>query len=69
MALTCGADGYPAPKYTIRRGMKTLVQHSRTGRHVINNIQLNAEEESYFCVPLNKFGGGPTGELKITVQG
>jgi len=39
--LTCSANGYPSPKYTIRHGVKTLDQESRTGRHVINNIQLN----------------------------
>jgi len=69
VTLTCSSDGYPAPKYIIRRGKKTLVQHNRTGRHVINNIQLNAEEESCFCVPLNKAGSGPRGELKIAVHG
>ena len=69
VTLTCSADGYPAPKFTMRHGVKTLVHESRTGRHVINNIQLNAEYESYFCVPSNKEGRGPSKELKITVQG
>ena len=69
VTLTCSADGYPPPTYTIRRGVRTLEQHSRTGRHVINNIQLNAEDESFVCVPSNEVGSGPTKELKITVQG
>ena len=69
VTLTCSANGYPSPKYTIRQGVKKLVQQSSTGRHVINNIQLNAEDESYSCVPSNKVGSGPTKELKINVQG
>ena len=67
--LTCSADGYPAPTYTIRHGSNIVTQQSKTGRYVINNIQLNAEKESYVCEPSNKVGDGQNKELMITVQG
>ena len=67
VTLTCSADGYPAPTYTIRRG-STEVSNSG-GRVDINNIQLNDEDEPYSCVPSNKVGDGPTEQITIIVLG
>ena len=70
VTLTCSAGGYPAPIYTIRHGPTTvLTQNGGPGRVVINNIQLNAEDQPYSCVPSNKVGDGPTKQISITVQG
>jgi len=69
VTLTCSAGGYPAPIYTIRHGPTTvLTQNGGPGRVVINNIQLNAEDQPYSCVPSNKVGDGPTKQISITVQ-
>ena len=43
--------------------------NSVQGKHVITNIQLSAEADTYSCVPQNKVGPGPTKQLQIKVQG
>ncbi|KAL9964644.1 hypothetical protein ACROYT_G028318 [Oculina patagonica] len=64
--VTCIANGYPAPTYTIKRG-NTVVKNSE-GRFVITNIQLSEEDYTYSCEPNNTVGRGQIKELKITVQ-
>ena len=68
MTLTCRANGYPAPTYTIRRGSSTLTG-TADGRYTIPNIQLSEEDNTYSCESRNDVGTGPTEQLKITVQG
>ncbi|KAL9964639.1 hypothetical protein ACROYT_G028311 [Oculina patagonica] len=65
VTLTCSANGYPAPTYTIKRG--NTVVNSVEGKHVISNIQLSAEADTYSCEPQNSGGTGPTEQLQITV--
>ncbi|XP_078379822.1 hemicentin-2-like isoform X2 [Oculina patagonica] len=65
VTLTCSANGYPAPTYTIKRG--NTVVNSVEGKHVIPNIQLNAESDTYSCEPQNSEGTGPTEQLQIIV--
>ena len=67
VTLSCSADGYPAPTYTIRRGSTEV--SNRGGRVVILNIQLNAEDQPHSCVPSNKVGNGPTEQIVIIVLG
>ena len=67
MTLTCSANGYPAPTYTIKRG--TTDVNSVQGKHVITNIQLSAEADTYKCEPQNEVGPGPSKDLQITVIG
>ncbi|KAJ7323708.1 Hemicentin 2 [Desmophyllum pertusum] len=64
--LTCSANGYPAPTYTITRGSTTV--NSVGGKHTIPNVQLNQEDFTYSCVPNNKVGSGPIDRLTMTVQ-
>ena len=68
VTLTCSANGYPAPTYTIRRGSSTLTG-TAGGRYTIPNIQLSEEDNTYSCEPRNDVGTGPTEQLKITVEG
>ena len=68
VTLTCSANGYPAPTYTITRGGAPVSQSS-PGKIVINNVSLNDEDTSYSCVPTNKVGSGPRKDLNIVVQG
>ena len=68
MTLTCSANGYPAPTYTIRRGSSTL-NGTADGRYTISNIQLSEEDNTYSCESRNDVGTGPTEQLKIRVQG
>ena len=67
MTLTCSANGYPVPTYTIKRNDVTLI--GGQGKHVITNIQLGEEDVTYSCEPQNKVGTGPKEDLKLTVQG
>lgn len=68
--LTCSANGYPPPRYTIKLGNTTLVQNSVTGRYDITNVQLNPNDgQQYFCEPSNAEGSGPTQSLTLTVNG
>lgn len=64
--VTCSANGYPAPTFTIKRGNETV--NSTGGRFVIRNIQLKEEDAMYTCEPNNTIGTGAKRELKITVQ-
>ncbi|KAL9964646.1 hypothetical protein ACROYT_G028320 [Oculina patagonica] len=66
VTLTCSANGYPAPTYTIKRG--NTVVNSVEGKHVIPNIQLSAEADTYSCEPQNSEGTGPTEQLQITIR-
>ena len=65
--VTCVANGYPAPTYTIKR--ENTVVSSTGGKFVITNIQLSEEDYTYSCEPNNTIGRGPIKQLKITVQG
>ncbi|XP_078351543.1 fibroblast growth factor receptor 3-like isoform X2 [Oculina patagonica] len=65
VTLTCSANGYPAPIYTIKRGDSPV--NSVEGKHVIPNIQLSDEADTYSCEPQNSEGTGPTKQLQITV--
>ena len=67
MTLKCKANGYPAPTYTIKRG--NTVMNNAQGKHVITNIQLSAEADTYKCEPQNEVGPGPSKDLQITVIG
>ncbi|KAJ7348215.1 Neural cell adhesion molecule 1 [Desmophyllum pertusum] len=66
VTLTCSANGYPAPTYTIKRGNGTV--NSSEGTFDILNIQHSEEDFIYSCEPRNKVGSGPEEQLKITVQ-
>ena len=67
VTLTCSADGYPAPGYTIKRQNTTV--NSIEGKLEIRNIQLSEEANTYSCETHNAVGSGPTVRLRITVQG
>ena len=69
VTLTCSANGYPAPTYTIKRGGSTLESQSISGKHVINSVQLSHEDTPYSCEPTNDIGNGPRKDLNIVVQG
>ena len=69
MTISCSANGYPVPSYTIKRNDTDVTQNAGVGKHRINNIRLSAEYDSYSCVPHNSEGNGPREVLKITVQG
>ena len=67
MTLTCSANGYPAPTYTIKRQNTQVV--SNGGKFEITNVQLSEEANTYSCETQNAEGSGPTVQLKITVLG
>ena len=67
VTLTCSANGYPVPTYTIKQGTTTV--NSVGGKYEISNVQLNQEDFTYSCEPSNKVGSGPIEPLKLTVQG
>ena len=69
MTISCSANGYPVPSYTIKRNDTDVTQNAGAGKHRITNIRLSAEYDSYSCVPHNSEGNGPREVLKITVQG
>ena len=68
--LTCSANGYPAPVYTLKLGNTILVRTSVTGTYDISNVQLNTHDgQVYSCEPSNTEGNGPTQSLTLTVHG
>ena len=67
MNVTCLADGYPPPAYTIKRGNQIV--NSTGGRFMITNIQLSEEDYGYSCTPNNTVGAGASKQLQITVLG
>ena len=67
VTLTCSANGYPPPTYTLKRGNTTV--NSVGGTFLVPVVQISEENENYTCEPRNKAGSGPTKELKITVKG
>ena len=67
VTLTCSANGYPAPTYTIKRQNTPVV--SNGGKFEITNVQLNEEANTYSCETQNAVGSGPTEQLQITVIG
>lgn len=67
VTLTCSANGYPAPTYTIKRQNTPVV--SNGGKFEITDVQLSEEENTYSCETQNAEGSGPTEQLKITVLG
>ena len=71
MTISCSANGYPVPSYTIKRNdTDVIITHNAgVGKHRITNIRLSAEYDCYSCVPHNSEGNGPRELLKITVQG
>ncbi|XP_068687447.1 uncharacterized protein [Montipora foliosa] len=66
VTLTCSANGFPAPTYVIKRNGTQVTQSG--GKHVIMNIQLNAEYDRYACEPTNDEGPGPIKTFQITVE-
>ncbi|XP_068687443.1 protein turtle homolog B-like isoform X1 [Montipora foliosa] len=66
VTLTCSANGFPAPTYVIKRNGTQVMQSG--GKHVIMNIQLNAEHDTYACEPTNDEGPGPIKTFQITVE-
>ena len=69
MTISCSANGYPVPNYTMKRNDTDVTQNAGAGKHRVTNIWLGAEYDSYSCVPHNSVGNGPREVLKITVQG
>ena len=67
VTLTCSANGYPAPRYTIKRGNTQVV--SNGGKFDITNVQLSEEGNTYSCETQNAMGSGPTEQLQIVVLG
>jgi len=67
VTLTCSANGYPAPTYTIKRQNTPVV--SNGGKFEITNVQLNEEANMYSCETQNAVGSGPREQLQITVIG
>ena len=65
--LTCRANGYPAPRYTIKRGNTEV--NSVKGKFVIHSVQIDEESANYSCEPRNSVGSGPAKHLRITVIG
>ncbi|XP_068687446.1 uncharacterized protein [Montipora foliosa] len=66
VTLTCIANGFPAPKYIIRRNGTQVIQSG--GKYIITNIQLNAEYDTYSCHSFNDEGPGTNETLTITVE-
>ncbi|CAH3172596.1 unnamed protein product, partial [Porites lobata] len=67
--LTCSANGYPAPVYTLKIGNSILFENSVTGTYDISNVQLNTHDgQVYSCEPSNAEGKGPTQSLTLTVH-
>ena len=69
VTISCSANGYPVPSYTVKRNDTDVTQNFGVDKHRITNIRLSAEYDSYACVPHNSEGNGPRQVLKITVQG
>ena len=67
MTLTCSANGYPAPSYTIKRQNTPVV--SNGGKFEISDVRLSEESNTYTCETQNAIGSGPTKQLRITVLG
>ena len=67
MTLTCSANGYPAPVYTIKRQGTEIV--SNGGKVEITDVMLGEEANTYTCETQNAVGSGPTEQLQITVLG
>ncbi|CAH3167452.1 unnamed protein product [Pocillopora meandrina] len=70
VTLTCTANGYPAPTYTIQRTTPsgtTPLAGTSGGRYTIPNVQLTEEDNSYNCVPRNALGDGPSKSLTVKV--
>lgn len=65
VTLTCSANGYPAPTYTIKRQNTPVV--SNGGKFEILDVQLSEEANTYSCETQNAEGSGPTEQLQITV--
>ncbi|XP_068687448.1 hemicentin-2-like isoform X1 [Montipora foliosa] len=66
VTLTCIANGFPAPKYIIRRNGTRVIQSG--GKYIITNIKLNAEYDTYSCHSFNDEGPGTNETLTITVE-
>ena len=70
VTLTCSANGYPAPVYTLKRGNTILDQNSATRTYEIRDVQLNTNDgQVYSCEPSNAEGSGPPQSLTLTVHG
>ena len=67
VTLTCSANGYPAPVYTIKRQGTEIV--SSGGKVEITDVRLGEEANTYTCETQNAVGSGPTVQLQITVLG
>ncbi|XP_022808570.1 B-cell receptor CD22-like, partial [Stylophora pistillata] len=70
VTLTCIANGYPPPTYTIKRttsSSTSTLSGTSGGRYTISNVQLSEEDNTYSCEPQNVLGNGPEQPLKITV--
>ena len=72
VTLTCIANGYPPPTYTIKRttsSSTSTLSGTSGGRYTISNVQLSEEDNTYSCESQNVLGNGPEQPLKITVIG
>ena len=67
VTLTCSANGYPTPTYTIKRQNTPVV--SNGGKFEITDVLLSEESNIYSCETQNAEGSGPTEQLQITVLG
>ena len=67
--LSCYADGFPPPTYTIKRNEVVVLSSAARGVYEINSIQVAEESVTYSCESSNSLGDGPQKNLIVTVLG
>ena len=69
VTLTCTAEGYPPPRYDIRRNNAVAESDVSPGIHTIGSVQLSDDGVTFDCVARNEKGSGQTQSLVLTVLG
>ena len=67
--MTCTANGYPPPRFTITKEGVNVQTNVQPGIHIIDNVQLGDDGKEFSCTPTNQKGSGPAKEFKLVVIG
>ena len=67
--MTCTANGYPPPIFTITKEGVNVQTNVQPGIHIIDNVQLGDDGKKFSCTPTNQKGSGPAKEFKLVVIG